>query len=157
MADAHSRILRDLNKIIKEQPSEFTASPIDPNNLFKWNATIFGPPNTPWEGGIFQLTIDFTEKYPHEPPRVRFITPIFHPNVYSSGDICLDILQDKWSPVYDISSILLSIQSMLTDPNPNSPANAKAASLFLNDRQAYEEEVLTLRKLSFELLSATSG
>lgn len=71
---------------------------------------IFGPHDTPFEDGTFKLTIEFTEEYPNKPPTVRFVSKVFHPNVYADGGICLDILQNRWSPTYDVSAILTSIQ-----------------------------------------------
>ena len=85
-----------------------------------WQAIIFGPDDTPWEGGTFKLVLEFTEDYPNKAPQVRFLTKMFHPNIYNDGQICLDILQNQWSPIYDISAILTSIQSLLFDPNPAS-------------------------------------
>jgi len=87
------------------------------------------------------LTIDFTEDYPNKAPTVKFLTKIFHPNIYADGSICLDILQNQWSPIYDISAILTSIQSLLCDPNPNSPANSEAARLYQENRREYERKV----------------
>ena len=81
------------------------------------------------QGGMFQLRITFSESYPEKPPRVRFTSEIFHPNVYSDGTLCLDIIQDSWSPCHNICSILTSIQSLLTDPNCSSPANPEAAQV----------------------------
>ncbi len=87
------------------------------------------------------MLLEFTEDYPNKPPVVRFISKIFHPNVYSDGKICLDILQNQWSPIYDISAILTSIQSLLSDPNPASPANAEASQLYERDRREYNKRV----------------
>lgn len=70
----------------------------------------FRPHDTPFEDGTFKLTIEFTEEYPNKPPTVRFVSKMFHPNVYADGGICLDILQNRWSPTYDVSAILTSIQ-----------------------------------------------
>ena len=83
----------------------------------------------------------FTEDYPNKPPAVRFLSHIFHPNVYGDGKICLDILQNQWSPIYDIAAILTSIQSLLSDPNPASPANSEASNLFERDRREYNRRV----------------
>ena len=87
------------------------------------------------------MTLEFTEEYPSKPPAVRFLTPMFHPNIYSDGKICLDILQNQWSPTYDITAVLTSIQSLLSDPNPASPANAEASQLFDRDRREYNRRV----------------
>eukprot|EP01048_Picozoa_sp_COSAG05_P012557 COSAG05_NODE_1266_length_5332_cov_5.080833_2_plen_170_part_00 len=86
------------------------------NNIMAWNGVIFGPDDTPWDGGTFKLSLEFTEDYPNKPPVVKFVSKIFHPNVYANGSICLDILQNQWSPIYDIAAILTSIQSLLNDP-----------------------------------------
>ena len=82
-------------------------------NIMLWQAVIFGPDDTPWEGGTFKLVLEFTEDYPNKAPQVRFLTKMFHPNIYNDGQICLDILQNQWSPIYDISAILTAIQSLL--------------------------------------------
>ena len=93
------------------------------------------------EGGTFKLLIEFTEDYPNKPPAVRFISKMFHPNIYADGKICLDILQNQWSPIYDVAAILTSIQSLLSDPNPASPANAEASQMYEGDRREYNKRV----------------
>eukprot|EP00831_Metopus_contortus_P037274 TRINITY_DN2937_c0_g2_i4.p1 TRINITY_DN2937_c0_g2~~TRINITY_DN2937_c0_g2_i4.p1 ORF type:complete len:105 (+),score=12.04 TRINITY_DN2937_c0_g2_i4:243-557(+) len=85
--------------------------------------------------------MEFDEDYPNKAPSVRFLTKMFHPNIYNDGKICLDILQNQWSPIYDISAILTSIQSLLCDPNPNSPANGEAAKLYQENRREYTKRV----------------
>ncbi|KAH0789755.1 ubiquitin-conjugating enzyme E2 2 [Histomonas meleagridis] len=137
---ARRRLLRDFRKLQADPPVNITAAP-ETDNIMKWNAVIFGPEKSDWEDGIFKLTMTFSEEYPHKAPEVKFTTPVFHPNVYRSGAICLDILQHNWSPAYDISSILTSIQSLLTDPNPASPANAEAARLYNENRPEYSRRV----------------
>ena len=109
--------------------------------MFVWDAIILGPAGTVWEGGIFRLLLEFSEEYPNKPPKVKFLTKMFHPNIYNDGRLCLDILNTNWSPVYDVSSILTSIQSLLSDPNPNSPANLEAATMLKNDYQGYCERI----------------
>lgn len=74
---------------------------------------------TPFEDGTFRLVLTFDESYPNKPPTVKFLSKMFHPNVYANGELCLDILQNRWSPTYDVAAILTSIQSLLHDPNPN--------------------------------------
>lgn len=93
----------------EDPPTGVSGAPTD-NNIMIWNAVIFGPHDTPFEDGTFKLTIEFTEEYPNKPPTVRFVSKMFHPNVYADGGICLDILQNRWSPTYDVSAILTSIQ-----------------------------------------------
>ena len=99
--------------------------------MMHWEAMIFGPDDTEWEGGVFFLNVEFKENYPNEPPKVSFKHPkMFHPNIYANGDICLDILQKGWTQAYNVLAIMKSIQSLLTDPNTSSPANSDAAKLF---------------------------
>lgn len=114
-----------------------------------WNAVIFGPVGTPFEDGTFKLLIEFSEEYPNKPPTVRFVSRMFHPNVYADGSICLDILQNRWSPTYDVSSILTSIQSLLDEPNPNSPANSQAAQLYQENKREYEKRVTAIVEQSW--------
>ncbi|CEL96804.1 unnamed protein product [Vitrella brassicaformis CCMP3155] len=109
--------------------------------MFIWEATIVGPDETPWEGGIFSLTIRIPPNYPDRPPNVRFTTEMFHPNVFEDGNLCLDIIQDQWKPIYTIGTVLTSIQSLLTDPNCSSPANTEAAKLFQKDPKEYARKV----------------
>lgn len=132
--------MRDFKRLQNDPPQGVQAAPLD-NNVMAWQAVIFGPDETPWEGGTFKLLLEFTEDYPNKPPCVRFLSKIFHPNVYADGKICLDILQNQWSPIYDIAAILTSIQSLLSDPNPASPANAEASQLFERDRREYNRRV----------------
>jgi ubiquitin-conjugating enzyme E2 A len=106
-----------------------------------WHAVIFGPEDTPWEGGTFKLNLTFSEDYPNKAPVVKFESKMFHPNIYADGAICLDILQNQWSPIYDVSAVLTSIQSLLCDPNPNSPANSEAARLFSECKREYNKKV----------------
>ncbi|XP_062712974.1 ubiquitin-conjugating enzyme E2-17 kDa isoform X1 [Aedes albopictus] len=135
-------------RLQEDPPTGVSGAPTD-NNIMIWNAVIFGPHDTPFEDGTFKLTIEFTEEYPNKPPTVRFVSKMFHPNVYADGGICLDILQNRWSPTYDVSAILTSIQSLLSDPNPNSPANSMAAQLYKENRREYEKRVKACVEQSF--------
>lgn len=80
------------------------------------NAVIIGPADTPFEDGTFRLVMHFEEQYPNKPPGVKFISQMFHPNVYGTGELCLDILQNRWSPTYDVAAILTSIQRYTIHP-----------------------------------------
>uniref|UniRef100_A0A8D0CHX4 E2 ubiquitin-conjugating enzyme n=1 Tax=Scleropages formosus TaxID=113540 RepID=A0A8D0CHX4_SCLFO len=130
-----------VRKLLQEDPPSGVSGAPSENNIMLWNAVIFGPEGTPFEDGTFKLVIEFSEEYPNKPPTVRFISKMFHPNVYADGSICLDILQNRWSPTYDVSSILTSIQSLLDEPNPNSPANSQAAQLYQENKREYEKRV----------------
>ncbi|KAM0752631.1 ubiquitin-conjugating enzyme [Meredithblackwellia eburnea MCA 4105] len=100
------------------QPTARTSPfPAVPPPFFR--ATDQTPAETPFEDGTFRLVLTFEESYPNQPPKVKFLSKMFHPNVYANGELCLDILQNRWSPTYDVAAILTSIQSLLHDPNPN--------------------------------------
>lgn len=134
------RLITDFKRFEKEDTNNLFASP-QSDNILIWDAVIFGPDDTAWEGGSFKLIFEFTEEYPTKPPSVKFVTSMFHPNIYADGKICLDVLTNQWSPIYDVHTILTSIQSLLTDPNPDSPANAEAARLYTENIQEYYKRV----------------
>ncbi|CAL1295308.1 unnamed protein product [Larinioides sclopetarius] len=96
-----------------------------------------GPPDSPYEGGVFSLTIHFPTNYPFEPPEIYFMTRIYHPNIDKYGYICLDILESDWSPALTISTVLLSICSMLCDPNPEDAVDPEIAGIYKTDRKLY--------------------
>lgn len=144
------RLMSDFKAIQADPPSGVSASPVSEDNLFTWNATIIGPDESPWEGGIYQVRLQFPDQYPEKAPRVRFITEMFHPNIFPDGTLCLDIIQDKWKPIYTVSMILTSIQSLLCDPNNDSPANVDAARMMKTDLKEYKRKVRRLAQKSVE-------
>eukprot|EP00178_Gracilaria_changii_P015953 TRINITY_DN44886_c0_g1_i1.p1 TRINITY_DN44886_c0_g1~~TRINITY_DN44886_c0_g1_i1.p1 ORF type:complete len:145 (+),score=11.89 TRINITY_DN44886_c0_g1_i1:3-437(+) len=135
--------MSDLKEAQSHPPEGISASVMNEDNLFLWQASIVGPDESPWEGGIYSLKILFSDEYPQKPPKdIRFTCrDMFHPNVFSDGSLCLDVLQDKWNPTYTVCTLLQSIQSLLTDPNPKSPANPEAAKLLESDKKAYNRRV----------------
>ena len=132
------RIQKELQDIERDPPMNCSAGP-EGDDLFLWEGVIFGPADSPYAGGVFKLQIQFPKDYPFRPPVVIFLTKIYHPNISPSGGICLDILKNQWSPALTIAKALLSICSLLTDPNPKDPLVPDIADLYIRDRAAYEE------------------
>ncbi|KAH0869547.1 hypothetical protein HID58_076569 [Brassica napus] len=139
---ARKRLMRDFKRLQQDPPAGISGAPQD-NNIMLWNAVIFGPDDTPWDGGnvLSNSHCSFLKIIQTKPPTVRFVSRMFHPNIYADGSICLDILQNQWSPIYDVAAILTSIQSLLCDPNPNSPANSEAARMFSESKREYNRRV----------------
>jgi len=139
---ANVRLSRELSKLQSESDKIDGITIETPSDLMIWNAKISGPPETPFEKGVFDIMLRFDTDYPVKPPSVKFLTPMFHPNIYRDGKICVDILQStEWTPAQNIRTILLSIVSLLMDPNPASPANREAAELYNKDQTAYGNKV----------------
>ncbi len=137
MADL-KRLNKELKDMEKNDVSNLSAGPVN-DNLYEWEAVILGPTETPYEGGVFNLSISIPSNYPFKPPIVTFKTKIYHPNINSSGSICLDILKSQWSPALTISKILLSICSLLSDPNPNDPLVPDIANQLKISPEAYNK------------------
>jgi len=132
------RIAKELLDMKRDCPAGCSAGPIDENDMYRWEGTIFGPADSPYSGGVFDMSIEFPCDYPFKPPRLMFKTKIYHPNINASGFICLDILKTQWSPALTISKVLLSVLSMLTDPNPNDPLMPEIANEYKTDKALYE-------------------
>ena len=132
------RLQKELLDMQKDDTPNLSAGPVN-DNLFEWEAVILGPIGTPYEGGVFNLNISIPSNYPFKPPNVIFKTKIYHPNINSSGSICLDILKTQWSPALTISKILLSICSLLADPNPNDPLVPEIANLLKTNLEVYNQ------------------
>ena len=137
-----NRINKELNEFKIDPPSNCSAGPVN-DDLYKWEATIIGPEKTPYEGGFFKLEIHFPNNYPFKPPKIKFITRIFHPNINRYGNICLDILDKQWSPALTINKVLLSISSLLSDPNADDPLDVRAAQLYNENREEFNQTART--------------
>ncbi|XP_071946482.1 ubiquitin-conjugating enzyme E2 G1-like [Antedon mediterranea] len=145
--DRATLLLKKQLSELSRNPSEgFSAGLVDDENLFKWEVMILGPPNTFYEGGIFKAYLDFPCEYPNKPPKMKFISDIWHPNIGKDGSVCISILHEpgedkygyehaseRWLPVHTVESILVSVISMLATPNDESPANVDAAKDWRND------------------------
>ncbi|KAI8144704.1 ubiquitin-conjugating enzyme E2 N [Fennellomyces sp. T-0311] len=130
------RIIKETERLLAEPAPGISATPHE-DNLRYFDVIIAGPTQSPFEGGVFRLELFLPEDYPMAPPKVRFLTKIYHPNIDKLGRICLDILKDKWSPALQIRTVLLSIQALLSAPNPDDPlANDVAQHWKENDEAA---------------------
>ena len=127
----NKRLQSELMSLMMTKDAGISAFP-DGDNIFHWTGTIVGGEGTVYEGLQYKLSLKFPTGYPYEAPQVTFLTPCFHPNVDQYGNICLDILKEKWSAVYNVRTILLSIMSLLGDPNLDSPLNGHAAATWAN-------------------------
>ncbi|XP_054422610.1 ubiquitin-conjugating enzyme E2 D3-like [Pteronotus mesoamericanus] len=135
-----SRTLKHLEKKLKDistdPPPLCSAGPVG-EDMFSWKGAITGPEDSPYEGGVFSLNIHFPRDYPFRYPSIYFTTRIYHPNISRQGSISLDILGSEWSPAVSISKVLISISSMLCNPNPADPLVPSIARMYLKDRDTY--------------------
>lgn len=134
---AKRRIQKEILELVSP-PDGIIATP-DESDLFHWTAVIAGPVGTPYEGGCFNLDIQISKEYPFKAPKVVFKTPVYHCNVSKKGGICLDTLNDKWTPILTITKLLLSIQLLLSECNPKSALEHDIARLYESDRKEFEK------------------
>ena len=133
-----SRLNAELKNITKNLPSNCTAYPSG-EDIYNWQATIKGPSDSPYEDGIFFLNILFSPDYPFQPPKIRFETKVYHCNINFDGWISLDVLSSQWTPAFTIASSLLSITSLLSDPNPDNPLVPEIARLYKEDKVKHDK------------------
>uniref|UniRef100_A0A0D3F7Z5 E2 ubiquitin-conjugating enzyme n=1 Tax=Oryza barthii TaxID=65489 RepID=A0A0D3F7Z5_9ORYZ len=128
---SRARLFKEYKEVQREKSADPDIQLIcDDSNIFKWTALIKGPSETPFEGGVFQLAFSIPEQYPLLPPQVRFLTKIFHPNVhFKTGEICLDILKNAWSPAWTLQSVCRAIIALMAHPEPDSPLNCDSGNL----------------------------
>ncbi|XP_049626645.1 ubiquitin-conjugating enzyme E2 T [Suncus etruscus] len=135
-----SRLKRELNLLATEPPPGITCWQ-DKDQMDDLRAQILGGINTPYEKGIFKLEVIIPERYPFEPPQIRFLTPIYHPNIDSAGRICLDVLKlppkGAWRPSLNISTVLTSIQLLMSEPNPDDPLMADISAEFKYNKPVF--------------------
>jgi ubiquitin-conjugating enzyme E2 D len=131
------RLNKELADINKSPSPYFSIAPSD-GNIYTWKATMVGPPDTPYAGGVFYLDIHIHYDYPMKPPKINFENKIYHCNINSNGSISLDILQDQWTPALTIRSLLISITSFLSDPNPYSPLVPEIARVYKENKVEHD-------------------
>ena len=146
---------KDINKA---SDLGFNVGLLDENDFYKWTVVIFGPSETIYEGGFFKAILTFPLDYPNSPPQMKFTSPMFHPNIYPDGRVCISILhppgtdkfneqekaEERWRPSLGAEEILLSVISMLNDPNCDSPANIDAAVMLRHNPEQYNNTVKSL-------------
>ncbi|KAF1954097.1 ubiquitin-conjugating enzyme [Byssothecium circinans] len=153
-ASASKRLFKEYKGLSSDPPEGITAGPITEDDMFLWEALIQGPEGTPFEGGVFPAELKFPKDYPLAPPKMRFLVDVWHPNVYPNGEVCISILHppgddphhyeqasERWSPIQSVEKILISVMSMLAEPNDESPANVDAARMWRERRKEYEDLV----------------
>ncbi|GAB5589306.1 ubiquitin conjugating enzyme Ubc7/UbcP3 [Umbelopsis nana] len=151
---ALKRLMTEYRELTLNAPEGIMAGPVSEDNFFEWEALITGPEETPFEGGIFPATLKFPKDYPLSPPTMKFTCDFFHPNVYADGTVCISILHapgddpnmyesssERWSPVQSVEKILLSVVSMLAEPNDESGANIDACKIWRTQRERYNDIV----------------
>ncbi|KIX94773.1 uncharacterized protein Z520_09463 [Fonsecaea multimorphosa CBS 102226] len=136
------RLQSELMSLMMSPTPGISAFPDSDGNMLHWTATLLGPRDTAYANLTFKLSFEFPTNYPYSAPIVTFKTPVYHPNIDFSGRICLDILKENWSAVYNVQTVLLSLQGLLEEPNNNSPLNNEAALLHQNNREEFNRKVL---------------
>lgn len=132
--------MKELKQLTNDDSSGVTAKLVEEGNLRHMKGTITGPQGTPYEGGVFDIDVVISSSYPFEPPKMKFITKVWHPNISSqTGAICLDILKDQWSPALTVKTALLSLQALLCSPEPGDPQDAEVAKMYLKDFKEFEK------------------
>lgn len=155
MGEQSSLLLkRQLLELNKNPVEGFSAGLVDDSDIHHWELMIMGPPDTVYEGGFFKAHLLFPKEYPLMPPKMTFVSEIWHPNVYANGEVCISILHDpgddkygyesaaeRWLPIHTVTTIALSVISMLADPNDKSPANIDSAKQWREDPAGFKKRV----------------
>eukprot|EP01113_Clastostelium_recurvatum_P046443 TRINITY_DN813_c0_g1_i1.p2 TRINITY_DN813_c0_g1~~TRINITY_DN813_c0_g1_i1.p2 ORF type:complete len:160 (+),score=33.87 TRINITY_DN813_c0_g1_i1:42-482(+) len=132
------RLQKELKDFQSDAP-DWCKAELAGDNMFKWKGSIVGPDGTPYEKGIFSVELDIPEEYPFKPPKIRFTTKIYHPNIKSDGTVCTEVLSDGWSPQLKIQDVLLTLRQILSEPNADGAVEADIAQAFKNDRAAFNK------------------
>jgi ubiquitin-conjugating enzyme E2 G1 len=151
--------LRRLQSELKQynaDPNYFYSIEPSVDSFFIWNVLLIGPPDSPFEGGIFKCQFEFSMEYPIKPPKFKFISHLPHPNIYTDGRVCISILHEgedvygyeqiseRWNPSHSVNSVLMSVLSMLSNPNFESPANVDMSVLWRDDWNKYKKIIYNI-------------
>ena len=153
-SSAVKRLMQEYKNLTKDPPEGTMAGPVSETNFLEWDCMIMGPTGTDYEGGCFHAILKFPTDYPMSPPKMIFKSEMWHPNIYPNGEVCISILHspgedpnqyedvtERWSPVQSVQSVLLSVMSMLAEPNDESGANIEASKMWRTDRKAFSKKV----------------
>lgn len=149
---------KQLQDLMKSTDLGFSVGLVDENDFYKWTVCFTGPEDTIYEGGFFKAILTFPDDFPQNPPEMKFITEMWHPNIYKDGRVCISILhspgvdrfneqesaEERWRPVLGVEQILVSVVSMLNEPNCDSPANIDASVQFRDHNEEYKKKVRQL-------------
>jgi ubiquitin-conjugating enzyme (huntingtin interacting protein 2) len=139
MDPIHNRIKKEYQDLQKEKNSNVQVKLVN-NDIRHWKGRIKGPIDTCYQGGIFDVDIIIPDDYPFKPPKMKFDTKIWHPNISSvTGAICLDILKNEWTPALTIRTALISLQALMCEPVPNDPQDAVVAKQYMSDIKLFNE------------------
>jgi ubiquitin-conjugating enzyme E2 G1 len=163
MSAAAARLLRKQFHDVQANPASGFSACLIHDDLFKWRVTVIGPPKTPYEGGTFPALLQFPPNFPDQPTKMRFLCPMYHPNIRETGEVCISILHapvpdifecedrsERWLPIHTVESILLSVISMLSDPNCESPENVEAAKAYRTNPKEYMRKVRRTVEQSYD-------
>jgi ubiquitin-conjugating enzyme (huntingtin interacting protein 2) len=157
---SNDRVRKELLDLTKQDTSGVSAKLTREGDFSSLVGVLAGPKDTPFEGGTWSVSIDLPRNYPFEPPKMKFTTPLWHPNVSSqTGAICIDILKDAWSPALTLKTALLSLQALLASPEPGDPQDAVVARQYLSEPATWEQtaRAWTRSYATREAASAASG
>ncbi|SLM16433.1 probable Ubiquitin-conjugating enzyme E2 1 [Nakaseomyces glabratus] len=142
------RIMKELQAVKDDPEANISLEFVSESDIHHLKGSFLGPPGTPYEGGKFIVDIEVPMEYPFKPPKMKFDSKVYHPNISSvTGAICLDILKNAWSPVITLKSALISLQALLQSPEPNDPQDAEVAQHYLRDRQSFDKTAALWTKL----------
>ncbi|KAI8830736.1 putative UBC5-E2 ubiquitin-conjugating enzyme [Chytriomyces cf. hyalinus JEL632] len=137
---ASKRLQKELGELTNTPSDDFATGPVSDSDLLNWEAKLVGPTNSPYQGGKFTVALVFTSDYPFKPPKVKFATKIYHPNVDEDGSICIGVLKpDVWKPSNKIADILNSLVLVLAEPNADDAINTGVAEAMNTNRAHYEK------------------
>lgn len=132
--------MKELQAVRDDPAANITLEFVSESDIHQLKGSFLGPPETPYQGGRFFIDIEVPMEYPFKPPKMKFDTRVYHPNISSvTGAICLDILKNAWSPVITLKSALISLQALLQSPEPNDPQDAEVAQHYLRDKESFSK------------------